>query len=279
MPRIRSLKPEFWEDEKLSPLPPIDRLVFLGLVSLADDAGRLVDSVRRLDGNIFPSTDDTCAPSLTSLESLRRISRYVAQNGQSVIQIINWTKHQIVQHPSKYVLPSMTPEQHETFMRVSGGSHETLTPDLGPGGEVGTTDQDQGPGAGSGPKDSVALTHDNGVADVIAHYRRLHPRARPGAKERGLIKARLKDGYSSLDLIDAIDGYHRSPFHCGENDGGKRYLALSLIVRDADHVRAGVEMPQPGEDGPVLSAKTKESVRAGLSWLKKDERRLLADGR
>ena len=41
MARIRTIKPEFWTDEKLAPLSPICRLTFLGLVSMADDAGRL----------------------------------------------------------------------------------------------------------------------------------------------------------------------------------------------------------------------------------------------
>ena len=61
------IKPEFWQDEKLAPLTPVDRLVFLGLISQADDAGRLVDSVRMLDGLLFPYTDDSSVESLETL--------------------------------------------------------------------------------------------------------------------------------------------------------------------------------------------------------------------
>ena len=75
MARIRTIKPEFWADEKLGPMSPIDRLVFLGLMSLADDAGRLIDSVKALDGALFPYTDDTCGPSLERLASASRVSR------------------------------------------------------------------------------------------------------------------------------------------------------------------------------------------------------------
>lgn len=120
------------------------------------------------------------------------------------------------------------------------------------------------------PAEPVAPSRDNGIATVVDHYRTLHPRARPGKKERTLIAARLKDGYTPSDLIDAINGYHRSPFHLGENDGGKRYLALSLIVRDADHVRAGVETPIHGET-PILSQKTTRNLRAASSWLLNEE--------
>jgi len=52
MRRIRTIKPEMFEDEKLSKLPPITRFVFVGLISLADDYGRLVDNVKQIDGLI-----------------------------------------------------------------------------------------------------------------------------------------------------------------------------------------------------------------------------------
>ena len=67
MARIRTIKPEFWQDEKLAPLESIHRLVFLGLISHADDAGRLVDNIKALDGMIFPSTDDSSRESLETL--------------------------------------------------------------------------------------------------------------------------------------------------------------------------------------------------------------------
>ncbi len=53
MPRIRSIKPEFWADEKMSSLSPIDRLVFLGLIGMADDFGRVHDNVKVIDAFVF----------------------------------------------------------------------------------------------------------------------------------------------------------------------------------------------------------------------------------
>ena len=105
MPRIRTIKPEFWADEKLSLLDPLTRLVFLGLISMADDAGRLVDNVKLLDGMLFPSTDDTCRESLETLARIGRISRYRSGSGQELIQVVTWSTHQRVDHPSPYVLP------------------------------------------------------------------------------------------------------------------------------------------------------------------------------
>lgn len=105
MPRIRTIKPEFFSDEKMSLLDPITRFVFLGLICMADDAGRLVDNVKLIDGMLFPSTDDTCRESLEKLAKLGRIIRYESASNQQLIQVANWKRHQKVDHPNKYVLP------------------------------------------------------------------------------------------------------------------------------------------------------------------------------
>lgn len=113
--RIRTIKPEFWADEKLGPMDPLDRLVFLGLMSLADDAGRLIDSVKALDGALFPYTDDTCGPSLERLASASRIVRGTTASGQRVVQVANWDKHQRVDHPNLLAaLPEIAVAQEVT---------------------------------------------------------------------------------------------------------------------------------------------------------------------
>ena len=106
MARIRTIKPEYWQDEKLSPLPALDRLVFLGLISQADDAGRIVDTPRLLDGLLFPQTDETCGASLEALARAGVIDRGMTASGQRIIQIVGWAKHQRVDHPNlKGALP------------------------------------------------------------------------------------------------------------------------------------------------------------------------------
>lgn len=108
MARIRTIKPEFWSDEKLAPLDPMTRLVFLGLISHADDAGRLIDSVRQLDGLIFPFTGDTCVNALDVLCDLDVIERGVTANGQPVIQLVNWKIHQRIDKPNlKSAFPAL----------------------------------------------------------------------------------------------------------------------------------------------------------------------------
>lgn len=72
---------------------------------------------------------------------------------------------------------------------------------------------------------------------VWAAYVDHHPQAKLTKARRGLIERRLRD-HDADTLIAAVAGNHRSPFHCGENEGGKLYHDLGLILRDADKVEA-----------------------------------------
>jgi hypothetical protein len=103
--RIRTIKPEFWGDEKLAPMDPLTRLVFLGLISMADDAGRLLDSVKLIDGVLFAHTEDSAREPLANLARAGRITRGLTSSGQRIIQINGW-RHQKVDHPNlKSALP------------------------------------------------------------------------------------------------------------------------------------------------------------------------------
>jgi uncharacterized protein YdaU (DUF1376 family) len=101
---------------------------------------------------------------------------------------------------------------------------------------------------------------------VIRAYCQYHPRARTGEQERKLIRDRLREGYSTHDLIDAIDGIHRSPFHLGKNDTGRKHLGLSLIMRDADHVRGYIDLlssiPPPRDPGALRKEQEKHVLES-----------------
>lgn len=138
MARIRTIKPEFWSDEKLSPLSPIDRLTFLGLISLADDYGRVQDNTKILDAFIFPNTDDTVRESVANLSRISRIRRGNSSNGMKIIEIVNWDRHQRVDKPQpKLALPSIAEQTNEnigenaipeSFANSSGIIRELVAP-------------------------------------------------------------------------------------------------------------------------------------------------------
>lgn len=57
MARIRTIKPEFWEDEKLAKLPIHARLLFIGTWNFADDNGVLQANPVLMKSHIFPYED------------------------------------------------------------------------------------------------------------------------------------------------------------------------------------------------------------------------------
>jgi len=63
-----------------------------------------------------------------------------------------------------------------------------------------------------------------------------HKRARLDEKRQKLIAKQLRAGYSTSDLVSAINGCARTPFNMGENDQGTKYDSLELILRDAEHI-------------------------------------------
>jgi uncharacterized protein YdaU (DUF1376 family) len=85
------------------------------------------------------------------------------------------------------------------------------------------------------------------VGLVFDHWKTVHgkPRSKLDDKRRKLIRSALKN-YSAEDLRRAIDGYKRSPWHQGKNQDGKVYDSLSLILRDAEHIDAGLKYAEQG---------------------------------
>jgi hypothetical protein len=134
--RIRTIKPEFWGDEKLAPLSPITRLVFLGLISMADDRGRLTDNQKRIDAFIFPETSETSRGSLGELSAIGRIRRGLTASGQRVIEIANW-RHQKIEKPNYLgALPDIVQELTDDSPTSRGGIGEASGNDRGGVGDV-----------------------------------------------------------------------------------------------------------------------------------------------
>lgn len=210
MARIRTLKPEFWQDEKLAPLPAIDRLVFIGLISQADDAGRLVDNPRMLDGLIFPHTDESCRQSLETLNQLGRIIRYKSDSGQKLIQIVGWKKHQNVQKPSSYVLPEppngKSGHTPETPKSVPGDIPSPI-PDPRPTIPTDTLSNES-------DAKTAAPPVDNSLEDVNDWLAYFMPIARANGFEAdrtdgSILKAMHKKKYPAADVEAAIRGTAR----------------------------------------------------------------------
>lgn len=107
MPRIRTIKPEFPQSESMGRVSRESRLLFLQLLTLADDSGRLRGNSRMLASLLYPY--DTDAGTLiegwmAELEREECIRRY-RHNGDTYLEVCNWLKHQKIDKPSTSKLP------------------------------------------------------------------------------------------------------------------------------------------------------------------------------
>lgn len=103
MPRIRSIKPDFFKSEDVSALPLRARLTWIGLWTQCDDHGRYKDSARLIKGDVW-SLDDVALrdieEDLAALAAEQRIVRYEV-DGKAYLAITNWHAHQAINRPSR----------------------------------------------------------------------------------------------------------------------------------------------------------------------------------
>ena len=100
--RIRCVKPDFWTDSLMVQLPILSRLIFIGTWNVADDHGWIEDDLERLRMLIMPNESaETFEPYFDILILCGRIERYQSEDGKAVLRIVNWEKHQRVDHPAK----------------------------------------------------------------------------------------------------------------------------------------------------------------------------------
>lgn len=114
MPRIRTIKPEFASDEKLSSVSRDARLTFVLLVTQSDDDGLLLGRTRQLLGALYPHDESVDAEQLAfwleELVSIGAIRWRKTVDDAPVVEICNWSKHQRVDHRAKsLLLPTLQP--------------------------------------------------------------------------------------------------------------------------------------------------------------------------
>lgn len=195
MARIRSIKPEFWSDEKLSECSLSARLLFIGLWSFADDEGRLEFSPARLRMQVFPC--GTVRPaSLTEwigeLTERSLIRRYVV-DGREYLDIPNFAKHQRINRP--------TPSKHPPFsVSAQCGLTESSV----------STPSRKGTGRereGKGSKTQVPATALQAEFDAL---RALYPRRAGDQRWQDAakaIRARLAEGHTWDEMRAGVERY------------------------------------------------------------------------
>lgn len=105
MARIRTVKPEFWTDEKLTECSLSARLMFIGMLNFADDKGNMSYSAKRLKMQIFPADVIDTQPLLDELIAHGIVIEY-SVNDEKFLHIKGFTKHQVINRPSTSAIPA-----------------------------------------------------------------------------------------------------------------------------------------------------------------------------
>jgi len=122
MPRRRMIDPDFWSDSRIKKLPPVERLFFLGMISHADDEGRLQADPAYLRSKIFPYDD-------FSLDEIREMRDHIVEanpnvklyenSGEEYLYFRKWSRYQKPSHPQPSKLPK-PPQLQEELQSDSG---------------------------------------------------------------------------------------------------------------------------------------------------------------
>lgn len=132
--RIRSIKPEWLEDQRLMSASAEARVLSVALIVLADDYGNGRAGRIQLAGRVFPGSPvETLEKALEEL-STWFITLYEA-DGQQYYSIRNWSKHQKVDKPGKPKVPGPLPtleNVRETLEKVPASCASRSTPDPDP---------------------------------------------------------------------------------------------------------------------------------------------------
>jgi hypothetical protein len=118
MARIRTVKPEFWSDERIGECSPTARLLFIASWNFADDHGGLDRSAKQLKAQAFPYDVIDCEPLIQELIGQRLLVEYES-GGKKYLHISGFRKHQKVEKPAKPRIPL-----YEESLKSLGGLTE-----------------------------------------------------------------------------------------------------------------------------------------------------------
>lgn len=128
MARSRNIKPGFFQNEVLADMPPLVRLLFAGLWTIADREGRIEDRARRIKVAVMPYDEINVDEALDILATAPDpfIIRYEI-DGARYIQITKWHEHQ---KPHHMEIPSQIPafSVDESCTNRAQVVHEPWTP-------------------------------------------------------------------------------------------------------------------------------------------------------
>ncbi len=129
IPTRRMLHSKIWHSDQFAMLKPLEGLLYIGMITLGDDEGRLRGDGRFLKSQLFPYSKIGVRQVETMRNRIAEIGLivvYPSQNG-TCIWHPNWTKYQILRHDR--AKPSEFPPPPVANSPPSGNQTSTQTQD------------------------------------------------------------------------------------------------------------------------------------------------------
>ena len=205
--RIRAIKPEFFFDEELASLPPLTRLLYIGLWCEADDEGRLRLHPMYLRGKLFPYSSEDLQPHIDSLKSHGKLIEYSVK-AQTYGFLPNFNTHQRINRPSKSKLPE--PPTNVALKALTESSVNT---------HGGLTIGKERKGKQSAP--ACAREVCSSSRELLDEWNKLSGQSRKLKAFDRRVSPRLGDGFSKADVLCVIRwvfaSEHKSAHYLREN--------------------------------------------------------------
>jgi hypothetical protein len=195
MARIRTVKPEFWTDERVGECSVSARLLFIACWNFSDDYGGLDRSAKQLKAQAFPYDAIDCEPLVQELLNVGLLIEYAVE-GKMYLHISGFRKHQKVEKPAKPRIPVY--EDSMKTPRVLPESSPTSS-----GSSLGR----EGKGKGSKNTDRAAAQPEPGE---FVELRRDFPK-RAGSHRwqdaLGAYRARIHEGATPQAILSGVRRY------------------------------------------------------------------------
>jgi hypothetical protein len=206
MARIRTVKPEFWSDDKILNIPPLARLAFIGTFNFADDAGNIDRSSNQLKARIFPGDMIEVEPLILDILGQGLMVEYEV-DGKKYLHIRNFDRHQRINRPSAPTCPAFQGAITEDSVSPQGAITEDSVPE-GKGKE----------GKG-GEKEKPPLPPKGNADALFDEFWQAYPRKVAPDKARKAWDKRKVDALLSAQMVQAIERQRQT--EAWIKDGGK----------------------------------------------------------
>lgn len=259
MSRIRTLKPEWLDDESIAACSDSARLLSTALILLADDEGNGRAHPRFIAARVWaysPDGLDKVELAMPELEACGFVTVYEA-GGQSYFSINNWKKHQKISKPGAPRVPPPEPNDSAQVVqspKIPGGNTADLDLDH-------DLDHDQHTSTSS----PVRVVFDAWVR-LTAKNRK---KARLNAKRRQRITARLREGYTPAECIQAIANRVHDPWLMGKGKSPRVFDDIDTLLRDGAQLERLRDL-EPGNQ-QLERRVNRESKEREREWKQADD--------